>query len=60
MGLLERIGLAPKPKRPKPVGNRLETGRETLSKNHKKPWEKVGIFAGLLLVTFFAFPSAKK
>jgi len=57
MGILTRLGLIPKRPRLKPVGNRLETGKETQNTNSRKNWWIKGvIFIGLVLLTLFSFP----
>ncbi|MBN8588550.1 MAG: HDIG domain-containing protein [Rhodothermia bacterium] len=57
MGILTRLGLTPKRPRLKPVGNRLEIGKETPNANSRKNWWiKGAIFIGLVLLTLFSFP----
>ncbi|HRR07466.1 MAG TPA: HDIG domain-containing protein [Rhodothermales bacterium] len=58
MSILKRLGLTPKRPRLKPVGNRLETGKEPHQANQSKLnwWGKATIFLGLILVTLLAFP----
>lgn len=55
MGLLEKFGLTKK--KPRPVGQTLEKGRESPKREKQAKWAfKVGIFLVLVAVTLAAFP----
>ena len=55
MGLFEKIGLAKK--KPRPVGQKLEKGRESPRRSNQTKWAfKVGILLILMLLTLAAFP----
>ncbi len=55
MGLFEKIGLGKK--KPRPVGQKLEKGRESPRRSKQTKWAfKAGILLALVLLTLAAFP----